>query len=77
MTAQGARTASKVVLVKEHVMGLASYRVWYAAGYVSAKRFRKSAGSTTFERLNDERILLNLRQINKKEHGAYQCVSLK
>ena len=31
--AQGAGTASNVLPVTEHVIGLASYRVWYAAGY--------------------------------------------
>ena len=42
---QGAGTASNVVPVAEHVIGLASYRVWYAAGYASANIFSISNGS--------------------------------
>jgi hypothetical protein len=39
MTAQGAGRASKIVPVMERVIGLAWYKVWYAAGYASAGSF--------------------------------------
>ena len=54
--AQGAGTASNVVPVTEHVIGLASYRVWYAAEYASANIFNISTRSELEDRLG-ERIL--------------------
>ena len=54
--AQGAGTASNVVPVTEHVIDLASYRVWYAAGYASASIFNISTRSGLEDRLG-ERIL--------------------
>ena len=61
MTAQGAGRASNVVPVTEHAVGLAWYKVWYAAGYASASSFAMSAGSRPFEMLElilfGERIL--------------------
>ena len=54
--AQGAGTASNVVPVTEHVIGLASYRVWYAAGYASSITFIISNGSG-LEAVGGEKIL--------------------
>ena len=54
--AQGAETASNVVPVTEHVIGLASYRVWYAAGYASFNTSVISNMSGLEDRLG-ERIL--------------------
>ena len=56
-TAQGAGTASKVVPVTEHVIGLASYRVWYAAGYASVNKSIILNGSGVEGMLRNERIL--------------------
>ena len=55
--AQGAGTASNVVPVTEQVIGLASYRVWYAAGYASANAFIISNGSGLEDWFCGERIL--------------------
>ena len=58
--------ASKVVPVTEHVIGLASYRVWYAAGYASIKSFIiwNKSGLDSEDRVAGERILFNLSQIS-------------
>ena len=60
MTAQGLGTASKVAPVTEHVIGLASYRVWYAAGYASSNSFLvpvSCALSSPSKQMDGERIL--------------------
>jgi hypothetical protein len=57
MTAQGVGTAANVVSVTEHVIGLASKRVWYAAGYASTNMFNAIIGSTPVKKLDGERIL--------------------
>ena len=56
-TAQGAGTASNVVPVTEHVIGLVSYRVWYAARYASANIVINSNGSRLEDVVGKERIL--------------------
>ena len=58
-TAQGTGTASNIVPVTEHVIGLASYRVRYAAGYAfkSADTFITSNGSELEDGVGGERIL--------------------
>ena len=63
MTAQGAGIASNVVPITEHVIGFASERVWYAAGYASANASMVSAGSAPFKKLDGERILVSLGEI--------------
>ena len=57
--AQGAGTASNAVPVTEHVIGLASYRVWNAAGYASANIsiISNTNISGVKERVGGERIL--------------------
>ena len=59
MTAHGAGAASNVVFVTEHVIGFASYRVWYAAGYASANAFIISykSGLDSEDMVGGERIL--------------------
>ena len=61
MTAQGGERESKVVPVTEHVIGLAWYKVRYAAGYASASSFTISSRCKAFELLElmliGERIL--------------------
>ena len=57
--AQGAGMASKVVPVTEHVIGLASYRVWNAAGYAIVNAFITSnkSGPVSEDMVGGERIL--------------------
>ena len=55
--AQGAGMASNVVPVTEQVIGLASYRVWYAAGYASADSFIVSNKPGLVGWVGGERIL--------------------
>jgi hypothetical protein len=52
--------ASNVVPVTEHVIGLASYRVWYAAGYAPVNPFiiSNKSGLDSGDRASGERILL-------------------
>ena len=58
--AQGAGMASNVVPVTEQVIGLASYRVWYAAGYAMVNAFITSnkSGPDSEDIVGGERILL-------------------
>ena len=52
--------ASNVVPVTEQVIGLASYRVWYAAGYAMVNAFITSnkSGPDSEDIVGGERILL-------------------
>ena len=51
--------ASNVVPVTEHVIGLASYKVWYAAGYALANIsiISNTSISGLSDRVGGERIL--------------------